>query len=173
MQIRRHAKYPANPQVICIFGLFRWVQLLWNCNRVYCPVADRVKINRLSTHSGLSKSIMKKLSILLAIWVLTACSGNLFTVHKIDIQQGNALKQEYVKQLKIGMEPEQVSLLLGNPMVNNLFHPDRWYYVFYFKPGSGQLVERRLTIHFNDGLVSRIEYPPQSTKLASGSEAGA
>lgn len=112
------------------------------------------------------------LSVLLVIWMITACSGNLLTVHKIDIQQGNALKQESIKQLKIGMEPEQVSYLLGHPMVNDLFHQDRWYYVYYFKPGSGQLEERRLTVHFDDGRVTRIE-TPRPTKLASGSESGA
>jgi outer membrane protein assembly factor BamE len=118
---------------------------------------------------------MRKLGILsipLAIWALTACSGNLLTVHKIDIQQGNALKQKSIRQLKIGMQAEQVSFLLGHPMVNDLFHQDRWYYVYYFKPGSGQLEERRLTVHFNEGRVTRIE-TPQPTKLASGSESGA
>jgi outer membrane protein assembly factor BamE len=115
---------------------------------------------------------LETLSILLAIWALTACGGNLLTVHKIDIQQGNALKQESISQLKIGMEPGQVSYLLGHPMVNDLFHQDRWFYIYYFKSGIGQQEERRLTVHFNDGRVTRIE-TPQPTKLASGSDSGA
>ncbi|MEN8131654.1 MAG: outer membrane protein assembly factor BamE [Pseudomonadota bacterium] len=118
---------------------------------------------------------MKKIIILTTLvmtWVLTACSDNLFTVHKIDVQQGNALREQSIEQLKIGMKPEQVRFLLGHPLVTDPFHRDRWYYVYYFKPGSGQLQERRLTVYFNEGRVARIE-KPQATELASSSETDA
>lgn len=118
------------------------------------------------------KKIIKLTIFLVIAWVLTACSGNLLTVHKIDIQQGNALQEQSIEQLKIGMKPEQVRFLLGNPLVTDPFHQDRWYYVYYFKPGGSQLQERRLTVYFNEGRVARIE-KPQATELASSSESDA
>ena len=113
---------------------------------------------------------MRKISlIVLLIFLglgLSACGSGLLTVHKIDVQQGNALNEDSVDQLRVGMMPEQVRFLLGHPLVIDPFHGDRWYYVYYFKPGNGQVEERKVTIFFNDGRVARIE-KPEKAKLAS------
>ena len=105
------------------------------------------------------------LLILLATAGLTSCSSNLFSVHKIDIQQGNAVTQESVDQLKVGMKAEQVRYLLGHPLINDIFRPDRWDYVYYFKPGVGQLEKKRITVFFNNNRVVRIDQPG-ATQLA-------
>jgi outer membrane protein assembly factor BamE len=112
---------------------------------------------------------MKKIIIvtfILAVAALSGCASGLLSIYKIDVQQGNALKQEAVDQLDVGMKPEQVRFLLGHPMVIDIFQPDRWYYVYYFKPGDGQPMERRLTVYFNDNEVVRIDRPEPATKLA-------
>lgn len=111
---------------------------------------------------------MKKVIIFAALVVagnMMGCSSGLLSVHRIDVQQGNALKQESVEQLTVGMNPEQVRYLLGHPVVADLFHPDRWSYIYYFKPGNGHAENRRLTIYFNNDRVVRIE-KPESTQLA-------
>lgn len=89
--------------------------------------------------------------------MLTGCS--VFSVHRIDVRQGNALKQRDVEQLEIGMNPEQVTYLLGNPMIDDSYHTDRWDYVYYYDPGYGQTEQRRLTVFFENGQVVRIESP--------------
>ena len=114
---------------------------------------------------------MRKNSLVIAFFVfmtlvLSACSSGLLSVHKIDVQQGNALNEDSVERLKVGMEPEQVRFLLGHPLVTDPFHGDRWYYVYYFKPGNEQAHERRVTVFFNEGRVARIE-KQQRAKLAS------
>ena len=96
---------------------------------------------------------------------LIGCSGKLFTVHKIDVQQGNAVDYESVEMLKVGMTRDQVKFLLGTPMVADIFHPDRWDYVYYFIPGYGERERRHLTLYFNGDSVSeiiknQIEAPP-------------
>ena len=111
---------------------------------------------------------MRKVITLAALVVavnLMGCSRGLLSVHRIDVQQGNALKQESVELLTVGMNPEQVRYLLGHPMVTDLFHPDRWSYIYYFKPGNGDAENRRLNIYFNNDRVVRIE-KPGSTQLA-------
>lgn len=102
-------------------------------------------------HKSLSKIIM--LSLMLC---LCGCSGNLFTVYKIDVQQGNAVEPEKVEQLEIGMTKEQVKFLLGTPLVVDIFHPDRWDYIYYYIPGYGERERRHLTLHFNGDNIAEI-----------------
>ncbi|WP_374338071.1 outer membrane protein assembly factor BamE [Methyloversatilis sp.] len=77
--------------------------------------------------------------------------------HRIDIRQGNLVTQEMVVQLKAGMTRDQVRFVLGSPMLADVFHPDRWDYVYYFKPGNKpeDTQQRRLIVYFEDDrLVS-------------------
>ena len=50
-------------------------------------------------------------SLLLCLTLLSGCSGKLFTIHKIDVQQGNAVEVEKVEQLAVGMTKEQVDAI--------------------------------------------------------------
>lgn len=103
---------------------------------------------------------MKYLKILVSILVLTsllACQSKLLTVHKIDVQQGNALDAEMVEKVEIGMTQEQVQYVLGSPLITDSFHPDRWDYIYLFTPGYGEKERRQLTIIFDRGEVIEID----------------
>ena len=100
------------------------------------------------------------LIVLLALTFIHGCStelGRLFTVYKIDIQQGNAVEPEKVRQLEIGMTKSQVEYLLGTPLITDLFHPDRWDYIYYLIPDYGERQRRHVAVFFEAGTVSRIE----------------
>jgi outer membrane protein assembly factor BamE len=58
--------------------------------------------------------------------------------------------------LQVGMSRAQVKQLLGTPLLTDMFHADRWDYVFYFKRGSTNVVQQRdLVIMFaGDRLAS-------------------
>ncbi len=90
---------------------------------------------------------------------LAACSGSpevtsYLSPYRIDVRQGNYVTQEMVARLKPGMSKDQVRFALGTPLVTDLFHADRWDYIYRFKPGRGELQSRRLVVHFeNDKLV--------------------
>ncbi|ART79609.1 outer membrane protein assembly factor BamE [Oceanisphaera avium] len=76
-------------------------------------------------------------------------------VYKIDIPQGNYLEAKQVDQLRRGMTQEQVRFLLGNPMSLDSFNHDRWVYLYYFKPGRGEVEQKQLVLEFNnDALLS-------------------
>jgi len=80
-----------------------------------------------------------------------------FGVYKIDINQGNYLSQDMVDKLKVGMTPAQVKQVLGTPLVNSAFRPDRWDYVYEYSR-QGRVVEHRnFTLYFADGKVTRWE----------------
>ena len=80
------------------------------------------------------------------------------TPYRIEIQQGNFISQELVAQLKPGMSKEQVRLALGTPLLNDIFHADRWDYVFYReRSGGGKREQRKLTVFFEDGKLTRLD----------------
>lgn len=103
---------------------------------------------------------MRKLffSVLL-VAALPGCTavGNFFKPYRIDVRQGNFVTQEMVSQLKSGMTRDQVRFVLGTPLVTDVFHADRWDYIYRFQPGKGGLQERRLTVIFEDGKLVRLE----------------
>jgi len=95
-------------------------------------------------------------SLLLCLTLLSGCSGKLFTIHKIDVQQGNAVEVEKVEQLAVGMTKEQVEFLLGSPMLTDIFHPERWDYIYYLIPGYGEKERRHVSIIFNGNKIIEI-----------------
>ena len=98
---------------------------------------------------------------LIPVFLLSGCSyvpripG--VTPFRIEIQQGNFISQEMVAQLKPGMSKEQVRLVLGTPLLADIFHADRWDYVYYRdKPGEKR-DQRKLTVFFEDGKLMRLD----------------
>lgn len=77
--------------------------------------------------------------------------------YKIDIQQGNVVTEEMVEKLRPGMTRSQIRFLLGSPLITDVFHSNRWDYVYNLAP-SGRLSEkRRLTIFFDGDILTHIE----------------
>ncbi|KVG66734.1 outer membrane protein assembly factor BamE [Burkholderia pseudomultivorans] len=78
------------------------------------------------------------------------------TPYRITVVQGNFVSQEKAAQLQAGMTREQVRALLGTPLLTDMFHADRWDYLFYFKRGSTAVVQQRdLVLTFSgDRLTS-------------------
>jgi outer membrane protein assembly factor BamE len=96
------------------------------------------------------------LAILLPL-LLAACSSvSTPQPYRIDIQQGNVVTQEMVAQLKPGLTRDQVKFILGSPLVADMFHTDRWDYVYMLQPGKGEVQRRRLTVIFEDNKLARL-----------------
>ena len=79
------------------------------------------------------------------------------TPYRIEIQQGNYLSQEMVAQLKPGMTKEQVRFILGTPLVTDIFHSDRWDYVYWRETPTGARQRRNLTVLFENGALARVD----------------
>ena len=80
----------------------------------------------------------------------------MITPYRMDIQQGNYISQEMVSQLKIGMSKEQVRYVLGTPLVADIFHADRWDYVYYREVRRGPREGRKIAVLFEDGKLVRV-----------------
>lgn len=77
--------------------------------------------------------------------------------YRIDIQQGNYISQDMVAQLKPGMSKEQVRLALGTPLLTDIFHADRWDYVYWREKPGAKREQRKLTVFFEDGKLTRLD----------------
>jgi outer membrane protein assembly factor BamE len=98
--------------------------------------------------------VNRMLSLLVAL-LLAGCGW--LAPYRIDIQQGNYVSQEMVAQLKRGMTKEQVRFVLGTPLVTDIFHAERWDYVYLLdRPGQPR-VQRRLAVFFEEGKLSRLD----------------
>lgn len=76
--------------------------------------------------------------------------------YRMVIQQGNYISQEMVAQLKPGMTKEQVRYVLGTPLVSDIFHADRWDYVFYRDAPGSKLEQRNLSVIFEKDRLARV-----------------
>jgi outer membrane protein assembly factor BamE len=89
------------------------------------------------------------------------------TPYKIEIQQGNYVSQDMVAQLKPGMTKEQVRFALGTPLLIDIFHADRWDYVYWKEASDGRREQRKLAVFFEDGKLARLDgdvVPARSTQ---------
>ncbi|WP_137888358.1 outer membrane protein assembly factor BamE [Pseudomonas sp. 2FE] len=87
------------------------------------------------------------------LFALAGCSFP--GVYKIDIQQGNVVTQDMIDQLRPGMTRRQVRFIMGNPLITDTFHADRWDYLYSIQPGGTQRLQERVSILFDgkDQLV--------------------
>lgn len=100
-------------------------------------------------------------ALLTSLMLLTACSSttgvtSYLSPHRVDVRQGNYVSQEMVARLKPGMTRDQVRFVLGTSLVADMFHADRWDYVYRFQPGRGEVQLRRLVVFFEDNKLVRV-----------------
>ena len=82
--------------------------------------------------------------------------ANAITPYRIDIVQGNFVSREQAAQLKEGMTRDQVRFVLGTPLLTDMFHANRWDYIFSFKRGNTSVVqERKLTVWFDGDRLAK------------------
>ncbi len=106
--------------------------------------------------SPTGKSRLPLLALLLCMGV-TACSGKIPGAYRIPIQQGNVVTVEMLQELKLGMDKRKVRFVLGTPLVIDAFHQDRWDYYYSYQPGSGDRVQQRASVYFEDDRLARID----------------
>ena len=81
----------------------------------------------------------------------------LISPYRIDIQQGNVVTQEMVSKLKAGLTRSQVRFVLGSPLVVDMFHSDRWDYIYLLQRQGKPDDRRRLTVIFDGDKLLRLE----------------
>lgn len=76
--------------------------------------------------------------------------------YKLDIPQGNGITADQVEKLKVGMTRAQVRFALGTPLLTDVFHADRWDYV-YSDARAGVLKDHKVfTVYFEGDALKRF-----------------
>lgn len=104
-------------------------------------------------------------ALLLVAAALTGCSTvssdgsllGLVTPYRMEVVQGNVVTQDMVAQLRPGLSSDQVRTLLGAPLLMDVFHANRWDYVFTIRRQGTAPQQRRVTVFFENDRVSRFE----------------
>lgn len=125
-----------------------------------------VEVLALSNNGDRFSMSLSRISLPISVVILTLLSAGCSSVppissvvseYRIDIQQGNVVTQDMVAQLKPGLSKDQVRYILGSPMLLDVFHGDRWDYVYTMKKGASDVVEtRRFSVFFLDGKLQRV-----------------
>ncbi len=102
--------------------------------------------------------MIPRLLILLCVVLFASCAlKEKLSPYRLEIQQGHLLAPEAVAKLKTGMTKEQVRFLLGTPLINDLFNPDRLYYIYRNQKGDGPVEKANLTLYFAQNKLVRVD----------------
>lgn len=113
---------------------------------------------------------MKRNHALLAMTFLAASTINLtgcstWNPYRPDIVQGNIVLPENIAKLKTGMSATQVQAILGTPVTGNIFHPERWDYLYYHNKRGEKTMPQHLSLWFENDALVRWESEPSNTNI--------
>lgn len=95
--------------------------------------------------------------IILFTLLLASCNSVPFlTSYKMDIRQGNFVIADMREKLKLGMSKQQVRYVMGTPMINDVFHGNRWDYAYRLERGAKVIEKQNLTLYFEGDNLTRI-----------------
>ena len=97
---------------------------------------------------------------LLTSLTLVSCStilNHLPGVYTLEIQQGNIIDQTMVDQLRPGMNKRQVLYIMGSPMLDNVFHKNRWEYLYSNQVGREDRVQKQISLFFENDQITGIQ----------------
>ena len=92
-------------------------------------------------------------------WKTADSLGGLVTPYRMEIVQGNVVTKEQLELLRPGVTRTQARDLLGSPLVTDVFHADRWDYVFTLRRQGAQPQRRVVVLHFDGDILQRVEAP--------------
>ena len=95
--------------------------------------------------------LIKLMLLSVSLLLVTGCS-----IYKMEIQQGNAISNASVQQLKPGMSKAEVSSLLGSPLMQDNFRSNRWDYLYYTGHGEAPSDIQNLTLMFKNEQLFQV-----------------
>ena len=121
-----------------------------------CPTASSLAPAFIIPHEGLSmkKSLSQLCLVAVATLSLTACVN---LPYKAPTQQGNVIEPERVPLIREGMSKVEIANAVGSPILQDIFHADRWDYIYRLDRHYQKVEQRRITIWFQNGVAVKIE----------------
>ncbi len=102
---------------------------------------------------AVSRPLLKHLTFVafIASINLTGC------IYHLDVEQGNIVTQKMINQLRPNMNKRQVRYVMGSPLIVDVFHQNRWDYVYSFQPGGEIRKQKRISLIFQDKLLIGLQ----------------
>lgn len=98
--------------------------------------------------------------VLISSIAMSGCStimNNIPGVYTLDIQQGNIISQEVINQLRPQMTKRQVLYVMGSSMLVDIFHQERWDYLYSEQLGGGEREQKRVSLFFEDEKLISVQ----------------
>jgi outer membrane protein assembly factor BamE len=86
------------------------------------------------------------------------------TPYRVEVVQGNVVTREQAAAVKPGMTRAQVRDVLGSPLLTDVFHQDRWDYIFTIRRRGAQPQQRSVVAWFKGDLLERLDAPELPTE---------
>ncbi|HET9642980.1 MAG TPA: outer membrane protein assembly factor BamE [Burkholderiaceae bacterium] len=83
----------------------------------------------------------------------------IITPYRIEIVQGNVVTKEQMAHVKPGMTRQQVRDALGSPLLTDIFHADRWDYVFTIRRQGTEPQRRHIMLVFESDALKSVDAP--------------
>lgn len=93
------------------------------------------------------------------------------TPYRVEIVQGNVITREQMESVKTGMNREQVRNVLGAPLLSDVFHADRWDYVFTLRRKGLEPQRRSVVAWFEGDVLKKLDAPtdlPSEIEFVAG-----
>lgn len=110
-----------------------------------------------------SLSLLTSLTLVSCSTVMNYIPG----VYTINVQQGNIIDQAMVDQLRPGMNKRQVLYIMGSPMLDDVFHKNRWDYLYSDQPSGEDRVQKQISLFFENDQIAGIQgdFRPSATPV--------
>jgi len=79
------------------------------------------------------------------------------TPYRVEVVQGNVITNEQIQLVKPGMNRAQVRDVLGTPLLADVFHGNRWDYVFTIRRQGTEPQSRRIVVLFDGDMFKSID----------------
>lgn len=112
-------------------------------------------------------------AVLLVALLVSGCSSwrtgdepvlGFLSPHRITIQQGNVVTQDQLDRVRPGMNRLQVRDALGTPLLTDVFHANRWDYVFTLRQEGRPVQRRSVVLMFDGDVLKTVEATPLPTE---------
>ena len=111
--------------------------------------------------------VMRICVVIGVISSLSACQSfqssdnvlGVITPYRVEVVQGNVVTQEQIALIKPGMTRSQVRDVLGSPLLTDIFHENRWDYVFTIKRQGAEPQRRSVVVTFDGDSLQSIQAP--------------
>lgn len=73
------------------------------------------------------------------------------------LQQGNHIENNRLDLIQEGMTLSQIANTVGTPILQDIFHQNRWDYVYTLQKQYQPLEEKRITVWFENDIAVKVE----------------